>query len=844
MGQRWNESLPLAVRTNRRGRLWWEATRDALVAAPREHLAILRDDIRYGARMWAKTPGFTAVALLVIALGIGATTTVFSLVNAVLLRSLPYGEADKLVYMWRPTKKLPQLPLELSPVPADVIAWQTRNTSFTDITAFEQTLVLLTGGQPIRVNACKVFGNFFQTLQVHPQLGRMIDGQGPEQVAVLSDALWHARFGGASDVLEKNIEINQKRYRVIGVMPKGFAYPHANDFPGDLYNTRGETELWIPMALSAKERTDPDSGADTSAAIGRLRPGVSLERAQSEMSAIQKSLIRGKDEYGLASLLVPFVETAVGPVRQLLNLLMGAVFVVLLIVTSNVANLLLGRAEGRVHEMGVRTALGAERARLFRQMLTESLMLAIGGGALGVAISAATIRAIAELNPGDIPRLQETSLDLHALLFAIGLSTITGVLFGLLPARISSTLRLSQLLRQGGRGIAGGTHTRSALIVMEVALSVVLLASAGLILRSYLEVQRTDKGYAPSTLTMNVAMDTTVPPERAAAQLRTLMTTARRLPGVEAVGSTNALPLSHAENIYTFEVEGYQNKQHQIVDFRMTAGDYFRAMQIRLIAGRYLVDGDVRRDGQNTRDGILVGEALVVSESFAKTYFAGRDAIGGWVKFGDTRSRIVGVVADVRHTDLEQVPKPTVYWQNRFPGTLVVRTTAAPEALIPSLRKTLREIDPNVALEDIKTMRAYIDEFSSRRRFQTVLLTSFAGVALILALVGLYGVLAHSVRERTAEIGVRIALGASRGDVLEMVVRQGLRLTLTGLVLGLAAAWGATRWLGSMLFGVEATDPVTFIGVPVFLLCVATLACVIPVWKAARIDPVEALRAQ
>ncbi|MEP6961276.1 MAG: ABC transporter permease, partial [Acidobacteriota bacterium] len=547
-------------------RLWLEAIRDAAVAAPREHIAILNSDVRHAVRLFANAPGFTSVALLVIALGIGSTATVFSLVNAVLLRSLPYGDADRLVYMWRPFTNVKELPLELSPSAADAIAWRERGSSFIEVTAFEQQMLLLTGGPPVRVSACRVFGNFFQTLDVHPQRGRLIeesdDRPGSGYVAVISDALWHARFGGDANVVGQTIEVNKKLYEVIGVMPKGFAYPHANDFPGDLYSTRGPTELWIPMALTPQQRADAEGDADTSAAIGRLRPGVSMQQAQAEMSAIQKELAaRYKEpelkDGGLGVLLKPFVETAVGPVRPLLQLLSGAVLLVLLISTSNVANLLLARAAGRVHEMGVRTALGAERARLLRQMLTEALLFAMAGGALGIAVSFVAVRLIAQLNPGDIPRFEETALDLRVLGFAVGVSVVTGLLLGILPARAALRPDVLNLLRQGGRGVAGGaSRTRSALIVIEVALSVVLLASAALFLRSYRSVQQEDKGFAPSTLTMNVAMDPEQTPEQKSAKVRELMEAARRMPGVDAVGSVEGLPLSHFESIWRVEIEG------------------------------------------------------------------------------------------------------------------------------------------------------------------------------------------------------------------------------------------------------------------------------------------------
>jgi predicted permease len=471
-------------------------------------------------------------------------------------------------------------------------------------------------------------------------------------------------------------------------------------------------------------------------------------------------------------------------------------------------------------------------------------MLSAAGGGLGALLSVGLVKALARLNPGDIPRFEETSVDGRVLLFALLISLATGFLFGILPALATSRVKVSGLLRQGGgRGIVGGwSRARHALIVADVTLAVVLLAAAGLLIHSYLNVQGEDKGFAASTLTMRLALDSrSRTPQQLADLSRNMMDRIAALPGVVAVGGTSALPLSHRESVSTFRVDGYPNRPNQTADMRDTSGDYFRAMQIRLIAGRFLSAADIPAQPS------AVPPAVVVSESFAKRYFPAGKAIGGRLQSGDPGklwSTVVGVVADVRHTNLEKTPQPTVYHPSWFADALAIRTALPPEALISSIRNVAHGIDPSLALADIQTMRQRTTEAASRRRFQTVLLTAFAGVAVFLALVGVYGVLSYAVAERTAEIGVRIALGAGRGALVGMVVRHGLMLTGAGLAIGLLAAGAAARWIASLLYGVRAFDPVTFIAVPVFLLAAAAIACFVPAWKAARIDPIGALRQQ
>jgi len=831
------------LRAERPFSLWAEILTDVALSAPREHLEILEADLRHSLRLFAEAPGFTCTALLALALGIGAATAVFSLINAVVLRALPYGDADRLVYFWSPLPRYPDLPKELSPDFSDVLDWQKMSRSFTAITALKQQIQTLAGGgEPVRIGVAAVLGNFFETLQAAPEMGRAIspddDHPGRARVAVIGDALWKSWFHQDPQVLGKTVQLDRQNYRIVGVMPPGFAFPHSTDYPYAVASLK-RTDIWIPAAITPQQLRERLFASD--AAIGRLRPGVTLQQAQAEMSAIAKRLdpLNVPEMRGMQSLLTPFIETAAGPVRPLMRLLAGAVFLVLLIACGNVANLLMARAVDRVHEMGVRTAMGAPRARLVRQLLTESLLLAATGGALGAVLAFTLLKALVRLNPGDIPRFDEIAIDGRVLLFAVAISLATGIVFGILPALAASRVNVNQLLRQGARSIAGGwPAARHALIVTDVALAVVLLAGAGLLIRSYLAVDHEDEGFARSTLTMRLEMETMERDQGAMADLcRRVEERVAALPGVVAAGLTSALPLDFRESVSTFKVDGYPNRAGQTVDIRNVGGEFFRAMQIRLLAGRYLTDADA-----------AAGErSVVVSESFARLYFAGRSALGGRVERGDPGapwSTIVGVVADVRHTSPEKPPKPTLYEASWLATYLAVRTAVPPDGMIAPIRHVAQESDPTVALADIHTMRERSDSAESRRRFQTVLLAAFAGIAVFLALVGVYGLLAYSVRQRTAEIGVRMALGAGPRALVAMVVRQGLVLAGAGLALGMLASAALARWFAGMLYGVRAFDDVTFLTVPVFLLAAAAIACFVPARRAAGIDPMQAFRGQ
>ena len=830
-------------------RLWLTLLGDVLRNAPREHLSLLARDLRHSLRLFAQALGFTATALAALALGIGAAVSIFTLINTVLIRSLPFGDPARLVYLWTPIPRYRSLPREMSPSFADVMAWRSASRSFADITGFQQhMLTWYAGGDPVRIGGAMVQGNFFETLQAAPLLGRTIDANddrpGQGRVVVISYALWNTHFNADPAALGKSMQLGGLPYRIIGVMPPEFVYPHANDFPFAIAGLP-RTDAWVPTAFTPRDLAN--RRISSNAAIGRLRPGVTLARAQAEISALQSGLdpLNAPELRGSTSLLVPFIETTVGPARSLMRLLAGAVILVLLIACGNVANLLMARAAAREHEMGVRTSLGAPRSRLIRQVLTESLLLGIAGGALGAGLSLAAVRVLARMNPGDIPRFEEISVDWRVLLFALAISLLTGILFGALPALASARANVVDLLREGGgRGIAGGSsRVRYALVAADVALSVVLLGGAVLFIRSYLYVQSEQKGFAASTLTMRWAADLQqrVPPARMAGWFREALERVASVPGVAAAGATNALPLGGHESMSTIRVDGYPNGPNQTANGRNVAGDYFKAIETPLIAGRYLTSADI--PAQPTPSPAVV----VVSESFARLYFHGRSAIGGRMAAGQTGaawSTIVGVVADVRHSSLETPPAPTFYQASWFVDSLAIRTALPPETVIASVRRAVRDAGAPFVLADIETMQQRTDQAAAPRRFQTVLLAAFAAIAVFLALVGLYGLLSYTVRQRTAEIGVRMALGAGRSQVVAMVLRRGLALAGIGLLIGLAVAAATARWAASLLYGIHAFDPVTFLVVPLLIMTAAAVACLLPSWKASRVDPVSSLRHQ
>ena len=802
-------------------------------------------DIHYGLRQMRRNPAFTLTAVLTLALGIGACAAIFSLVSAVLIRSLPYGDPGQLVYLYTPNPRFNVPPENFGPAYGDFYDIKRESRSFQRITAFEQSMFSLAGqGSAQRVSAARVDGDFFQTFQALPQLGRGItpdDNQpGHESVAVVSYALWQSTFGLAPDILHRSLVLDGKGYRIIGVMPPVFDYPHNSDLPYGVpqYKT---TQVWLPLALNAHQMADRDNPSGN--AVARLRPDVSIAQAQAELSTIMKRLDKLHDPrmQGWGALLENFVDSTVGHVRSLLWFLLGAVGLVLLIACGNAANLLLARAAGRMRELGVRVALGAGRSRIVRQLITEALLIGLAAGVIGVAFAYLFLRVLPLFNPGDIPRLNEASLDMRVLLFIVAISLLTSVLTGVFPALVVSRINLTDFLATTGSRSVAGAHTRvqSALIIVESALVVVLLSSAGLLIRSYINVESVDTGFSQSTLTTSVQLDSHYSPQKSAGFYRNFYSRLSAIPGVIAVGGINDLPLSNSETMQLFEVAGYANQKDQLVQARWVTPGYFSAMSIPLLAGRLFSNDDTAHTSQ----------LVIVNQSFANKYFANRKPIGGRVSTGDNHaqwSTVIGVIGDVRHTSLEESPVPQIYQpvSETDGGYVVVRTSRMPKAVASEIRSALHAIDPNLAASDIQTMGQLESAASARRRFQTSLLTIFAAIALLLALVGLYGLMAYSVGSRTREVGIRMALGAERSDVILLVLKKAALLLALGLISGLVASWFAARAIQAFLFGVGRHDPITVLSVCGLLAVSGLIAALIPARRAASIDPMQALRTE
>ncbi len=813
----------------------------------------LAQDVRYGLRTLSKHRSFTVVTVLTLALGIGACTAIFSLVNAVLLRSLPYGEPERLVYVFAPNSvwKLPPEAFGVSP--ADFFDFRKQATSFAAATFFNQRTYNLVGGmdRAERAGAARVDADFFRTLGAAPEFGRGFDAKdeqpGGQPVVVISHALWQTVLGGRTDVLRSQLRLDGVAYEVIGVMPAEFGYPHKSDLA--YANGRVETtDLWVPLALTPQQKAERDN--PNGFALARLKPGVTVRAAQAEMSTIMVRLNRlhAPGSRGWSAFVKPFRDSSLGPVRPLMLLLMGSVGFVLLIACGNAANLLLARAAARTHELGVRATLGAKRTRLLRQMLTESLMLSAAAGVVGVGLAWLFLHALLKLNPGDIPRMDSAGLDLHVMGFVLVVTVLTSVLFGMLPSLSATRINLAEFLKSSGmRGISGDKRrVRRGLAVAQIALLVVLLTGTVLLLRSYANVLSVPTGFAATTVTANVELSSQYGnAHKRRAMFSSLVERLKSVHRVQAVGVVNELPLSDSESLATLWVEGYPNEKQQFVEARGITQDYLSAMQTPLLQGRDFSDEDASEHR-------LVA---IVNEAFANKYFANRDAIGRRIRTGADESdpwvTVVGVAKDVRYMSLEAAAGPLVYrpfWQVEWPDSslvgayVAVRSSLPQDAVVAEIRAAVKAIDPTLAIADVHTMSDLVSHVTARRRFQTTLLTIFSGTAMLLAMVGVYGLLAYSVRQRTGEIGIRVALGSSKGGVVRLILSEGLTLLGVGLVLGLAAALLSTRLLTGFLYGVPATDPLTFALVPLLLLVATLAACLIPSFRAAAVDPMNALR--
>ncbi len=799
----------------------------------------LLQDFRYGYRMLIKRPGFAAIAVLALALGIGANTAIFSVVNGVLLRSLPYSGPDRLVMVWEHNYVRGRDRNVVSP--ANFLDWQNQNHVFEEMAAIISFRINLTGaGEPVELPCQIVSRDFFSVLGVQPIIGRAFTEEEcrPESnyAAILSHRLWQSRFGSDPEIIGKSITLNGKSYSVVGVMPPDFNYLNK------------ETEVWIPYGINPATDYRKVSGRFLTS-VARLKPGVSIEQAQAEMSAIAAQLEKTYTDFnsGWGVNLVPIHEQVVGKVRPIILILLGAVAFVLLIACANVANLLLARAASRQKEMALRTALGAARRRIIRQLLTESLLLAVLGGVGGLILAYWGLRLLVALAPREIPRLDETGIDFRVLAFTLGVSILTGLIFGLLPALQASKPDLNDALKEGGRSGAGAvrSRTRNAFVVAEVALSLILLIGAGLMIRSFLQLQQVNPGFnGQNLLTMRVLLPGSTYTEDQ--QRYTFFEQAEQriaaLPGVTSVGSVSFLPLTGPGSATSFYVTDRPEPppgEKPVTNVRVISGDYFKTMGIPLLKGRLFTEGD-------TNDSPRV---LIISETMAREYFPDEDPLGKRlsISWGDDRpDEIIGVVGDIRAESLDGEIRPMIYWPNRRETysfmNLLVRTSTDPLSLATAAQNEIKAIDPNQPVAEIKTMEEIVSESIAGPRFNMLLLAIFAGVALVLASVGIYGVMSYTVTQRTHEIGLRMALGAQAGDILKLVVGQGMILASAGVIIGLIAALLMTSVLSGLLFAVTATDPLTFAGISLLLIAVALLACYIPARRAIKIDPGVALR--
>ena len=810
-------------------------------------------DVKYGWRALRAQPGFTLAAVVALALGIGATTAIFSVVNSVLWRSLPYPEAGRLVMVWDRNPKI-QVGFDDLPVTGGWFArFSQEARSFEAVAAMTGASYNLSGAEtPDRLSGARVSADFFRVMGVGPVIGRAFtaeeDEPGREHVAVISHALWQSRFGGDPGIIGKTLLLDGRGYTVIGVMPAGFEFPRAGELPS-FFELAPRAQLWTPIALTRDQRHN--FGSHYFAALGRLGADVGVAQAQAEVDAVNRRLAEeNPDREGWGGAVLPLQEQIVGAARAALMVMVGAVGLVLLISCANVANLLLARALGREREIAIRAALGAGRGRLVRQLLTESLLLALAGGAAGVLLALWGVDLLPSLGPGDLPRLEEIRVDGRVLGFTLAVSLLTGALFGLAPALQLSRPDLGEVLKEGGRGAGDGPRRRrlrGLLVVTEIAVSLVLLVGAGLLVRSFARLTRVSPGFDPEQV---VTMKLTRPGPRFggarpdAEFFRQAVERVAALPGVESAAVASHLPLAGSEEIDDFTVEGMppaRPSDRPKADVRVISPDYFRAMGMALRAGRAFDE----RDDEQARG------VTIVSEGLARRFFPGQEPLGKRLNRGDVSREadwltIVGVVAEVRHSALGAEPRPQLYVPNRqLPWasmSLVVRAAGDPLSAVPAIRRAVWEVNPNQPVTEVKLMRDYLTASVAPRRFQMLLLSVFAGVALALAAVGIYGVISYSVSRRTREIGVRLALGATPVDIVRLVLRQGAVLMLAGLALGMAAGAAATRLLSSLLYGVSATDPLTFAGVTLLLAVVALAACYLPARRATKIDPLAALR--
>lgn len=804
--------------------------------------------------MLVRNKGFSFIAVLTLALGIGANTAIFSVINAVLLRPLPFASPENIVAIG--TTDAPDAPEEgLSAVSyPDFADWQAQTETLERIAVYSvRNFTFFSDTESVRLTGAIVTSDLFPLLGISPALGRSFrseeDKAGGGRVIILSHDIWMNRYGGDRNILDKTLSINGANYTVIGVMPVGFRFPLDSD----------TAEFWTNMTADAEyppgQPLTTQRGNHYLNAIARLNPGVTVEQAQSALKAISASLEKQYPETNanFSARIIPLTERLYGDVRPSLIVLLAAVGCVLLIACANVANLLLARATARRREIAVRSALGASRWRVVRQLLTESVLLAIAGGAAGLLLASFGTDLLIAITPDDIPRIAETSVDGRVLIFTLAVTTITGLIMGIIPAINASRLDLNEMLKEGGRGSAGGRRgsVRGALVIAEVAVAVTLLVGAGLLAQSFLRLTNVDPGFNPDQLlTLRVGLPGGL--YETSEQITTfherLLERIGTLPGIANYSTVTPLPLSRGEVGVGFSVEGRANTTGRPYPYpttlRLVGPDYFNTMGIALRQGRGVTD----------RDKFGSPNVIVINESLARRYFADEDPIGRRIdpsmSFDENdpaMREIVGVVADTRPRGPNVPSEPEVYVPiSQLPAlgsiTLVIRASSDPQSLIGAVRHEISKLDSKVPVYDVRTLEDYLSETIAQPRFNSLLSGIFASVALLLTGIGLYGVISYSVSQSTQEIGVRMALGAQPRDVLMLIIGKGMLLTLIGLALGLIAAFLLTRLMESLLYGVTATDPVTFAMVALALASVALLACYVPARRATKIDPMVALR--
>ncbi|MDX6613047.1 MAG: putative transport system permease protein [Blastocatellia bacterium] len=804
-------------------------------------------DIRYGIRSLLKRPGFAAIAILTLALGIGANTAIFSVVNAVLLRPLPFADPDRLVMIWEDASFAGFA--RNTPAPANYVDVKNQNQVFSDMAAMDMRTFNLTGdGQPEKIEARGVTASFFPLLGVKPALGRWFvadeDKPGANRVAMITHSLWQQRYGGEANIIGRELSLNGEKYTVVGVMPAGFQFLDKN------------IGIWVPIAFTSEMLAN--RGRHYLIVVGRMKPGVTFAQADAEVRTIHQRIAHDNPETGnrVAGYALPLRDQVSGDLRRPLFVLLVAVGFVLLIACANIANLLLSRAASRRREMAVRAALGAGRMRLMRQLLIESLLLAIVGCVCGLLLASWSFAFLQRLIPDSLAASTSLGLDLPVLGFTVLVTLLTAVLFGLAPAFQASRIDLNEALKQGGgrSGLnAGGNRLRSAMVVAEVALALVLLVGAGLLIQTFLKLRDQYSGLqAENVLTMRTVLSKSKYPEhpQRVSFYKQVLERVQALPGVVSAGYATTVPLAVKGGTNGFAIEGRTVEQLTSgglaydANHRQVSADYLKTIGIPIQQGRGFTEAD-------NEQSIPVG---IINDTMARQYWPGENPLGKRIKLGDPGDTeipwvtIVGVAGDVRQMGVDEPVKPEMYFPYQqgiepfyAPRDLVIRTSVDPLSLVAAASNEIHQVDPDQPISNVRTMDQVLGEETASRRLGMTLLTIFAGLALLLATLGIYGVLAYFVVQHTQEIGVRMALGAQRRNILTLVLKKGMGLTLVGVAIGLGAAFTLTRLMASLLFGIGSTDPLTYAAIAVLLTFVALIACYVPARRATKVDPMTAL---